>query len=234
MGSGIKVSQSSPSHHRLATQQIRKSNTLDHCAVRNMRCPYCGSNNIVWDYVRGDVICASCGTVLERIYVTEQHISQELMQEPARTRTHKRHGSRRVTITKYTSEYLKLIDKVKRSKRLKNIVIDSEQLRRYVDGEGPPVKIFKRNPQNVQMLLKDPKVRLILEVMLRFPRLSSRTDRAKVALALMALMLLTGRRINAKEVAEKSGISTMHARRLAKTLEENREFMEELKKVIEQ
>ncbi len=200
-----------------------------------MRCPYCGSNDIVWDYVRGDVICASCGTVLERIYVTEQHTNQELVQEPVKTRTCKRYGNnRRVTLTKYTSEYLKLIDKVKRSKRLKNIVIDSEQLRRYVDGEGPPVKIFKRNPQNVQALLKDPKVKLVLEVMLRFPRLSSRTDRAKVALALMALMLLAGRRINAREVAEKSGISTMHARRLAKTLEENREFVEELKKAIKQ
>ncbi len=200
-----------------------------------MRCPYCGSNDIVWDYVRGDVICASCGTVLERIYVTEQHANQELVQEPVKTRIHKRYGNnRRVTLTKYTSEYLKLIDKVKRSKRLKNIVIDSEQLRRYVDGEGPPVKIFKRNPQNVQTLLKDPKVRLVLEVMLRFPRLSSRTDRAKVALALMALMLLAGRRINTREVAEKSGISAMHARRLAKALEENREFVEELKKAIKQ
>ncbi len=201
-----------------------------------MRCPYCGSDNIVWDYVRGDVICASCGTVLERIYVTEyRRANQELMQEPVKTRTYKRYGrSGRVTLTKYTSEYLKLISKVKKSKRLKNIIIDSEQLRKYVEGEGPPVKIFKRNPQNVQTLLKDPKVKLVLEIMLRFPRLSSRTDRAKVALALMALMLLAGRRINAREVAEKSGISAMHARRLAKTLEENREFVEELKKAIKQ
>ncbi len=200
-----------------------------------MRCPYCGSNDIVWDYVRGDVICASCGTVLERIYVTEQHISQELVQEPVKIRTHKRYGKYgRVTLTKYTSEYLKLMDKVRRSKRLKNIVIDSEQLRRYVEGEGPPVKIFKRNPQNVEELLKDPKVKLVLEVMLRFPRLSSRTDRAKVALALMALMLLAGRKVNAREVAEKSGISAMHARRLVKTLKESREFVEELKKAIKQ
>ncbi len=198
-----------------------------------MRCPYCGSNDIVWDYVRGDVVCASCGTVLERIYVAEQRIGQELAQEPIKIRTHRRCGTdRRVTLTKYTSEYLKLMNKVRRSKRLKNVVIDSEQLRRYVDGEGPPVKIFKRNPQNVQTLLKDPRVRLVLEIMLRFPRLSSRTDRAKVALALMALMLLAGRKIDAREVAEKSGISTMHARRLAKTLEENREFVEELKRAI--
>jgi len=199
-----------------------------------MRCPYCGSNDIVWDYVRGDVICASCGTVLDRIYVTEQYTNPEFVQESVKIRARKKHRDKRVTLTKYTSEYLKLINKIKGSKRLKNIVIDSEQLRRYVDGELPPIKIFKRNPQNVKALLKDPKVKLVLEIMLHFPRLSSRTDRAKVALALMALMLLTGRRINTREVAEKSGISAMHARRLAKALQENREFVKELKKAIKQ
>jgi len=198
-----------------------------------MKCPYCGSRNIVWDYARGDVICASCGSVLEKIYVIEQPTSKEFMQGALKDDCYRgRRNNKRVTVTKYTSEYLKLMNKVKRSKRLRSVVIDSEQLRKYVDGEGPPVKIFKRNPQDVQALLRDPKVKLVLEIMLRFPRLSSRTDRAKVALALIALMLLAGQRIDAREVAEKSGISIMHARRLAKTLKENKDFVNELKKFI--
>mgnify|MGYP001772548240 CR=1 FL=1 len=38
-----------------------------------MRCPYCGSENIVWDNSTGDIICASCGTVLDKIYNSEAY-----------------------------------------------------------------------------------------------------------------------------------------------------------------
>ena len=33
-----------------------------------MLCPYCGSRNLVWDYSKGTVVCADCGSVLDSIY----------------------------------------------------------------------------------------------------------------------------------------------------------------------
>lgn len=33
-----------------------------------MRCPYCGSRNVVWDYSTGSIVCAECGSVLDSIY----------------------------------------------------------------------------------------------------------------------------------------------------------------------
>ena len=33
-----------------------------------MLCPYCGSHNVVWDYSKGTIVCAECGSVLDSIY----------------------------------------------------------------------------------------------------------------------------------------------------------------------
>ncbi|BFH73357.1 TFIIB-type zinc ribbon-containing protein [Sulfurisphaera javensis] len=33
-----------------------------------MKCPYCGSENLVWDYKNGNLVCTECGSVLDKIY----------------------------------------------------------------------------------------------------------------------------------------------------------------------
>ena len=33
-----------------------------------MKCPYCGSSNLIWDSNSGNVVCADCGSVLDTIY----------------------------------------------------------------------------------------------------------------------------------------------------------------------
>ena len=33
-----------------------------------MKCPYCGSSNLVWDGNTGTIVCANCGSVLDVIY----------------------------------------------------------------------------------------------------------------------------------------------------------------------
>lgn len=31
-------------------------------------CDYCGSKNLLWDYVRGEIVCGDCGTTLDKVY----------------------------------------------------------------------------------------------------------------------------------------------------------------------
>lgn len=33
-----------------------------------MKCPYCGSLELVWDDKSGDVVCANCGSVIDKVY----------------------------------------------------------------------------------------------------------------------------------------------------------------------
>jgi uncharacterized Zn finger protein (UPF0148 family) len=40
-----------------------------------MRCPYCGSEELVWDYKNGAVVCSSCGCIVDTIYVSQPRAS---------------------------------------------------------------------------------------------------------------------------------------------------------------
>jgi len=40
-----------------------------------MRCPYCGSEELVWDYKNGVVVCSSCGCIVDTIYVSQPRTS---------------------------------------------------------------------------------------------------------------------------------------------------------------
>jgi len=33
-----------------------------------MKCPYCGSSEIIWDYKTGDMVCSTCASVIDKIY----------------------------------------------------------------------------------------------------------------------------------------------------------------------
>ncbi|MDT7900582.1 MAG: TFIIB-type zinc ribbon-containing protein [Acidianus sp.] len=33
-----------------------------------MQCPYCNSKNLIWDSIHGNIICASCGSVIDTLY----------------------------------------------------------------------------------------------------------------------------------------------------------------------
>ena len=38
-----------------------------------MKCPYCGSNEIIWDYKTGDVVCLRCASVIDKVFYTDQY-----------------------------------------------------------------------------------------------------------------------------------------------------------------
>ncbi len=199
-----------------------------------MRCPWCGSTELVWDSERGDVICVKCGSVVDRIYVSTPSRREEDVPgfNPASCRADLSRARRCAHLSRLTKEYLRVMEHIKSRKRLSDVVIDSSRLKEFVEGSGHRIKVLKRRPEVVSKAVGDKCVRLALNVMASFPRLRSRTDRAKVALAMLALALAMGRKVNVKEVAEGSGLSTMHVRRLKKLLSEEGGYVESVRRAL--
>lgn len=171
-----------------------------------MRCPLCGSQNLVWDFERGEVVCASCGYVIEPIYV-----SNEFRQ------VHE--GSRRVvkgyvTLTKETRKFLELMKYVKSSG--KELYIDWDSFREYVR-TGKRVRVLKLRVRPVPENLKDV-VEPVMKIIDRYPRLSSRTVRGKVAASLLALYLALGTRPSLTALSRLVGVSRTQLARIMRLI----------------
>ncbi|OYT52079.1 MAG: hypothetical protein B6U73_00625 [Desulfurococcales archaeon ex4484_204] len=185
-----------------------------------MLCPYCRSRELFWDYERGEVICVRCGSVVDRIYYYDRLTNQETLsiaQAPKRT-------SRALKPKPVTMKYLKLLSRVK---KLSNVFIDNEAFMEYATKGGPHVKILKR-PFNEE-LLNDSNVKTVLKIMSKYPRLSSRTERAKLALALLTLALLNSSYWSLNAISSNTGLSKVHVRRLLNLLRSERDFVREVK-----
>ncbi len=199
-----------------------------------MRCPWCGSTELVWDSDRGDVICVRCGSVVDRIYVSmpPRRIESAANFNPPSCRADLSKATRCAHLSRLTKEYLRVMEHVKSKKRLKDVVIDSTRLGEFVRDGSHHVKILKRKPEVISNAVRNEYVRLALSAMAAFPRLYSRTDRAKIALAMLALALASGRVVNVREIAEDSGLSPTHVRRLKKLLSKETDYVSSVRKVL--
>ncbi len=195
-----------------------------------MRCPYCGSLEVMWDYERGDVICTACGTVIEKIYVTNP--SPRMNEDLETLKTDIRSFDPMPKLSRTTREYLKLLNELKHSKRLSGKArIDTARFMNYVKLGGNRVKVIKVDLVNTQ-LTYDSRVKKVLRIMKKYPRLFSRTDRAKIALALIAISLLTKEYLQIAKISRSTGLSRMHVRRLLKMVFKEEKFLSEVSKEL--
>jgi uncharacterized Zn finger protein (UPF0148 family) len=195
--------------------------------VNELRCPYCGSRNLVWDYSRGEVICADCGSVIDRIYVADNAMTATL-EEVKDTRRYR--GTPH--ISRATKEYLRLLKRIKGSRRLsKRAVIDPKNFMEYIDGRRGRVKTVKVGITDTH-LLTDTHVSKVLKIINKYPRLNSRTDRAKIALALIAIGMATKSRLEIRSLSRATSLSEMHIRRLRKTLSTQKGFINEVRRAL--
>ena len=67
-------------------------------------------------------------------------------------------------------------------------------------------------------------VEKVLDITRKYPRLSSRTERAKKALALITLNMLHTTNVSERELIKFVGLSYVHIKRLTLTLAKEREF----------
>ncbi len=137
-------------------------------------------------------------------------------------------------MSKATKEYLRLLKRIKSSRRLsKRAVIDTKNFMEYVDGKRGRVKTVKVGITDVR-LLTDTHVSEVLKIINKYPRLNSRTDRAKVALALIAIGIATKSRLEIRSLSRATSLSEMHIRRLRKTLSMQKAFINEVRRALEE
>ena len=43
----------------------------------HFKCPECGSEVVVWDRVKGDIVCTFCGLVIGKIYDYNAHVKED-------------------------------------------------------------------------------------------------------------------------------------------------------------
>ncbi len=169
-----------------------------------LRCPLCGSHNLVWDFERGEVVCTACGYVVEQIYVSNEvrHIPENI-----------RHGTRGyVTLSKETRKFLELVKHVKVSR--KELYIDWDSFREYVR-TGKRIRVLKLRVRPIPKSLREV-VEPVMKIIEMYPRLSSRTVRGKVAASLIALYLALGARPSLVTIARLVGVSRTQLARIMK------------------
>ncbi len=182
-------------------------------------CTYCRSNHIIWDYEKGDIICGNCGAVLDKIYL------DGVVKHDEDADSFKR-DYRCSLISKHTKLYLKLMEKASRY----GLVVDNDVVMKYFSGKAPLIKVFKRPaPVNAE-LTNDERIKIVMSIVNKYPRLASRTERAKYALAKIALAIAMNEanHLDIKRMKNELNISEVHLRRLLKVINENPDFLREV------
>ena len=211
-----------------------------------MRCSYCGSNELVWRYEEGYIVCSKCGTVLDRIY--DYNISSSMLQPESKIdklSIHKIHVDYDMRLQKtrlllIDLRYRKFQRKLKEYPKLRpGLKIRDDVLRALYTGRK--VKMVKtivnehtEEVKNKLLESNDTKIYLdIIEVFKEFPRISSRTDRVKLALAkILYNELIYGFRPSFSSIAKEFRVSVVNLRKAYKDLRKYNEVYVKVKKII--
>jgi len=168
-----------------------------------MKCPYCKSEELVWDYKNGAVVCTSCGCVADSIYVSQPCYSSD---EGGSSR------GARATEKLYRLERRSKKKLVEAKKRLEL------EKRGFVVAEDGRVMHIK-SLAALKTLELNPGVRDRVEKGLRIieavkPSALSRTIRSRLALAYAVSTMIEGGRATLSELTALFSISRATAARL--------------------
>lgn len=169
-------------------------------------------------------MCSDCGTVVDVIY--QSYPPFNLQEDHIIRRS--RGIDHSVSLSRHTRTYLKLVRKASEY----GLVVDNEVFKEYSLGRSPLVKVFKKPNVDLDRFTSDEPIRLVLDVMMKYPRLASRTDRAKVALAKIALSSLSEEGLDVKKLSRELNISEVHVRRLHKIVISEFGFLDEVRKSL--
>jgi AraC-like DNA-binding protein len=125
------------------------------------------------------------------------------LEELRETKREGRSRNPRYRLCEMSVKYVELLEEVRLRQ---DLYIDEESFMRYV-------KLGKR-------------------VMSKYPRLCSRTDRAKYALAKVAYALATGGSIDIPKLSEELGLSKTHVKRLIKVVYSSGRFIDEVRRLV--
>jgi transcription initiation factor TFIIIB Brf1 subunit/transcription initiation factor TFIIB len=186
-----------------------------------VKCPYCNSIDLVYDFEKGYVVCKECGTVIETIFVEQflgvaQEYVNDVVKSVKNAMKFKRAYSYRLKLSEYVKEVNRYEDFVRRCR--KNVKVDLDAIK--IVANGGKARVYRHvNDDGLKKLVKEDEIiGKILEVLEEDAILSSRTFRSKVALALLIKDLITHGEADIDEIAHKTSVSKVHMQRLVKVL----------------
>ena len=193
-----------------------------------MRCPECKSDNILWDYKAGTVVCCNCGLVIDYIY---EEPKQKYSTDCTLNLNTKMYNKTKYRISEIyiiksrikmyhklvyrTKEYYRITRKLKK----KSIILDEEAFKEYLEGKRGHVRLFRHkyitSTKNIPEKIRE----IIKKIIDNDPVLASRTERAKIALAYIILGLLENDgNLNLHKIAKSTSLSVTHVKRLLATI----------------
>jgi len=179
-----------------------------------MKCWYCGSEDVVWDYRTGSVVCRNCGLVLDMIFdastgFVEDEVAVLRRMSPARAMTANHLGSDLRSIEHRVKKYEKFARHARRG-----VVVDVTAL-----NPGSRIRVYRGSVDEVLKPLEE-SLREFLEVIEEDPLLGSRTYRGKIAAAFILREVVTkGVTPNVSTVVKTCLVSQAQARRIIKLVE---------------
>lgn len=179
-------------------------------------CFSCGSKNLIWDYKNGFIVCTECGVVQEKIIINQTYTPNDQAIDG-------KNGYWNF-IRKKEKTYKKYMELHRKLHKLKRkLEIDEKAFLNSMNMHSQIKTLTsERTKTAIQNAMVDEKIRLIIEkVISKIPRLNSRTERGKIAAAMILAILWQNKRIDAKAIkilSEKTGTSPCHVKRIYKTI----------------
>lgn len=199
-------------------------------------CPECGHNIIVWSYNTGYIVCGNCGLVVDKIY--DYNLTRKIKESPNNLSDYEikrfKHKIRKI-ISRYChyEKFIKRTFKLKPGLRFSLKIAEQAYM-------GKQVKLVrtiiseKTEEIKHKVLKGNGTYKLILEEFKKYPRIASRTDRVKIALAVIVYNeLKNGVKPSITSIAKEFGISIANLRKAYSDLRRYKEIYENLKLIVE-
>jgi len=178
------------------------------------RCPVCGSTQVIWDEFRGEVICSSCGLVIDQIYYTYRTSGEKTAEDKSRE------GKDNRKISGKPGRILRIYNRLFGSWSLrKGLDVDINSLETLSSGVYTG-RVFRHHRDTLLEKMFDisPSLKKIYEYTSMFPKLSSRTFRARLLISYM-LLKESGNGFASNEILSRAfSISKNHLNRVKKEL----------------
>jgi len=202
------------------------------------KCPDCGCQEVVWCFTEGSIVCSNCGMVLDKIYdysVPRNYYNLESEKSSTSNELAKYYENKVKRINQSYRNYEKLIRKY--SNLRPGLKIKEEAILSAYNGQRVKmVKIIvneKTEEIKKEVLSENRIYEIVLKEFAKYPRIASRTDRVKLALAIIAYSEVSkGIRPSFTGIAKKFGISIVNLRKAYSIMKKYKDLYRNLSHII--
>ncbi|MCS7111250.1 MAG: TFIIB-type zinc ribbon-containing protein [Ignisphaera sp.] len=185
-----------------------------------MRCTYCGSQDLLHDYIHGCVVCSNCGTVNDYIFIEhftpikDDEIFKFRGLPTIREGFEKKMARGRLQQLAKASRDVRIYESFAK-KRRRDVYVDWDALQKRL--QGGKSRVYRHVAEDAirRKVDTDRFIKIIIERIIDAdPVLSSRTLRGKAALAIILKHLILDNDIDMNRIAMETSLSRMHIKRL--------------------